>query len=202
MPKANVRATYRANPGGVGTHKVKAHKRDVKGARKHAATAVGFQPVTPVRASCGALIGGATYWTFSGAMSVIALIGFSLTVAVGSIMGYSAVQKRRSGKRKRPVAVLRAKVKWSETKHRATSTARKVKTRAEKVMARREKWRKKVRSMPLGRRLNPVYRAKRWWKFRASEHKTAIRKRVDGWLETAYRKTHHVETTSRKKTAK
>jgi hypothetical protein len=175
MPKTTVRSTYRQNPDGVGTHKVKAHKRDVKGARKHATASIGFQPVTPARASTGALIGGATYWLFSGTMSVLKLIGFSLTVAVGLIMGYDKVQKHRSTRykaKKRSVALLRAKVKKDAVKHKIGTW----KSGREK---RRKAWRAKVEKMPLKRRFNPVYRTKRWFRFYVAKRKQHLKNRAE-----------------------
>lgn len=164
MHKTNIRSTYRQNPDGVGTHKVKAHKRYVKGAGEVATAPIGFQPVTPARASSGVLIGGATYWLFSGTMHVLMLIGFSLTVAVSLLMSYDKVQKKRSsrGKRKRPVPVLWAKVKKDAAKHKITTWK-----------SGRKKSSKRWRG-----------RAKRWLRFRLNKS----RQRIRGWIITQLQK--------------
>lgn len=203
MPRQAVRAYQRVGKGGT-QHTVRRHARDIPGARK---TASGgwFQPVTPARASAGALIGGASYWTFSGAMSLVMLVGFSITAAVGAIMGYdkvkTTVKRRKAAGGKRSVTRLRAKVAVSNAKQKARATTRKAKVFRSKRQQQKIEWRKRIRKMPPGRRFSPVYRARRWWRFRMDEYKTGARRQVNGWIERARTKTgpRIMETTKNRK---
>jgi len=133
-------------------------------------------------------------------MSLIAAIGWSITAACAALMGYDAVRKqvrkRKAAGGKRSVARLRAKVKWDNTKQKVRTTKRRAKVFLSKRQERAVKWRKQVRKMPLGRRFNPAYRVRRWWRFRMGEYKVAARKRVDGWLEKVYSKVYKTERAS------
>ena len=123
MPSQNVRTHQRMGKDGT-KHTVRQHSRTFVGGGKPSGKqswSLGFEPLTPARASAGALIGGAAYWLFSGAMSLVVLIGFCITAAVAAIMGFDAVKKKVSQRKnsgKRSVTGLRARVRAASARER------------------------------------------------------------------------------------
>lgn len=173
MPKTAVRPTERVSKNGV-RHNVKGHRREIPGAKKAPTRSFGFQPITPTRATCGALVGSAAYWTFAASMSVVAALMFSIATACAALMGEHAVRgayRKRKAKRggRKSVARLRAEVKFGRAKERFSRWN-------EKRVHRRSRWKSTVQKMPLKRRLNPSYRMRRYWNFRVNDYKQVFKK--------------------------